>query len=119
MFYAMEILNVRRLVALDIALHGSKFIIFEFSFGVIFGFVLGLYLLKSNHLLGWYIITLGLNYIPLLIYAINITRIGSAKNESKDDLSNRKRLISFSIRQFVIFVPFSTILLSIFQELRK
>ncbi len=118
----MEILNVRRLVALDIALHGSKFIILEFSFGIIFGFILGLYSLKSNylnHILGWYIITLGLNYVPLLIYAINIIRIGSAKDESKDDLSDRKRLISFSIRQFVIFVPFSMILLSIFQELRK
>ncbi len=115
----MEILNVRKIVALDIALHGSKFIIFEFIFGVTFAFVLGPYLLKSNYLLSWYIITLGLNYVPLLIYAINITRTGSAKNESKDELADRKQLISYSIRQFVIFVPFSTILLSIFQELRK
>lgn len=115
----MEILNVRRLVALDIALHGSKFILVEFGFGVIFALILGLYSLKSYPPLGWYIIALGLNYVPLLIYAINITKMHSAKTESKDDLSNRKRVISYSIRQFVIFIPFSTILLSIYQELRK
>jgi hypothetical protein len=115
----MEILNVRKLVALDIALHGSKFILAEFGLGVPFAIALGWYSLRFSPLLGAYVIVLGLNYVPPLLYAIDITRKRSAKKEAKPELSDMKKIMRLSVKQFVIFVPFSTILLSLSQELRR
>jgi hypothetical protein len=39
--------------------------------------------------LGLYLISLGVNYIPMLIYAIAITRAKSARSELDSELGNR------------------------------
>ena len=78
-------LNARKLVAIDLVFLGSKAIITEFSAGVFLSAALGVFVLVRGHgsaaqiVLGLYLISLGVNYIPMLIYAIAITRARSAR----------------------------------------
>lgn len=39
--------------------------------------------------LGWYLISLGINYVPMVAYAIVITRNGSAREELGDELEEK------------------------------
>ena len=109
-------INVRKLVALDIYLHGYKFILLEFTFGVIGAFIIGFFTLKAIPLLGYYIISLGINYIPPLIYAIDMRMKMSADKEGKPEM---KRVWKYTFQQLVLFIPFSIVLLSLIQELNK
>lgn len=68
-----RLINVRKLVALDIYLHGSKFILAEFGVGTPVIIAVGLWLILANiFTLGIYLLLTGINYIPLLVYAIII-----------------------------------------------
>ncbi|MFI5412272.1 MAG: hypothetical protein ACHQX1_00060 [Candidatus Micrarchaeales archaeon] len=106
-------INIRKLVALDISLHGYTFIISEFFFGVIAAFIIGFLSLKIQPYLGYYIISLGINYVPLLLFAIDMKLKNSAEKESKGEM---KRVYKYTIQQFVIFIPFSMILLVALQR---
>jgi hypothetical protein len=114
----MEIMNVRKLVALDIYLHGYTFILLEFALGVAFAFILGAYTLFTgiSLLLGTYIIMLGINYLPLLAYSIDIKMKNSAEKEGKPVM---KMVKNYSIQQFLLFVPLIVPLLAITQSIRK
>jgi hypothetical protein len=77
LFHFMDgkVINVRKLVALDIVLHGPKFILTEFGVGTPTILAVGLWLVFTNaFLLGLYLFFTGINYVPLLIYAIVIAR---------------------------------------------
>ena len=68
-------IDFRKLAAVDIAFLGSRLILAEFSIGVFSLLALGLLTLLRSHSLGGialasYILCLGLNYVPLLLYAI-------------------------------------------------
>lgn len=117
-----RLIEVRKLVALDITLHGSLFIMMEFGLSTPIIVVFGLWLMlaSSVFILGLYVFLTGLNYLPLLIYAVVIVRGGTAKNEVEYGLThyehyNRK----YSIHQFLIFVPLFVLLLAIIQELKR
>lgn len=105
-------INIRKLVALDITLHGYTFIISEFLFGVMAAFIIGILSLRFQPYLGYYIISLGINYIPLLLFSIDMKMKNSAKKEAKGEL---KRVYTYTAQQFVIFIPFSMILLVLLQ----
>ncbi len=51
----MEILNIRKLIAVDIALHGKRFILTEFLLAVILSPILSLLVININPTLGWYV----------------------------------------------------------------
>src|SRR5690349_7218330 len=84
-------INVRKLAALDIAFHGTRFILAEFAAGVIlcggFGaFSLFAFSRNPDHplfilILGLALSWIALNYVPMLLYAIDITRSKSARQE--------------------------------------
>src|SRR5258706_551245 len=87
-----RIINVRKLVALDIALHGTRFIVGEFAIGIALGAALRVWLAVSGlplgHaasafklVLGAYFLCLALNYVPMLLYAIVLARSQSARRE--------------------------------------
>jgi hypothetical protein len=111
-----RLVNVRRLVALDMGLHGSKFILIEFGFGVSVPMILGLSLvLQGIWLLGVYIFTLGINYVPLLFYAVLLRKnhgsVVNMRDPQKGKL-NRK----YSVQQFLLFVPFFMVGLALAQR---
>lgn len=113
---------VRKLVALDITLHGSRFILFEFGIGTPAIFAVGLWLALGNvgSLLGVYLFLTGFNYVPLLIYAIVIIRNGTARKEVEYGLAHERHYNRrYSTQQLLIFVPLAVLALAIVQEIRE
>ena len=120
-------INIRKLAALDIVYRGQRTILLEFGFGVFFLFILGIvFLLFAHHrtlattAVGIYLLFLGLNYIPLLAYALSITMKKSAQREVAFELAHedvyRKK---YGVQQLLILVPLAIIGLVIVQESRK
>ena len=77
--------ELRKLAAIDIALLGRGVIIAEFAGGVLLCAGLGLFAALRSHsitgrALGAYLIAIGLNYVPMLVYAL---RIGPAKRPAQ------------------------------------
>ena len=72
-------INVRKLAALDIVFHGYRLILIEFGLGTFLLALFGIWLTGRSLLLGSYLMLLGLNYVPLFVYAIAITRKNSTK----------------------------------------
>lgn len=108
--------NIRKLVALDITLHGSWFIIIEFGIGTPAILIAGLWLILTNSefILGFYIFLTGINYVPLLFYAIVIAKSGSAQREVEQDLAQNKHYIrKYSLQQLIIFIPLFVLLIAI------
>jgi hypothetical protein len=112
------VLNARKLVAIDLVFLGSKAIITEFSAGVFLSTALGVFVLVREHgsaaqiVLGLYLISLGVNYIPMLIYAIAITRARSARAELGGELDNKPVTMAKYRRQSLwllvpLVVPFT------------
>lgn len=90
-------ISIRRLAAVDLAGLGPRVIMTEFALGVAGPLVLGiLTLLRSasfhGRLFGAYLLSLSLNYVPLLLHAIRITRDRSVSAELADESSDRRLL---------------------------
>ncbi len=113
-----RLMNVRKLVALDITLHGPKFIMVEFGVGTpVILFVGGLLVVAGEQYLGWYLLLTGLNYLPLLAYAVLIVRRRSAKVEVEEDLARDRHYVrKYSTQQFFLFVPLFVLLLALVQR---
>ena len=72
----------RKVAAIDIALLGRPLIVAEFAIGVLAGIALGTFILfrarsPMQLAIGLYIITLGLNYVPMLLHG-SLSKIASA-----------------------------------------
>jgi hypothetical protein len=120
-------LNVRKLAAIDMALHETRFILIEFGVGVLASAVLcglslaqGLRLLRNGFNrelgLGFVLLWIGLNYVPLFIHAIDLARRGTARQEAGDDLDRRQLLRRYSAQQFWLLVPFAVVVLDLTQR---
>ena len=116
-----RLINIRKLVSLDITLHGPRFILAEFGIGTPLILVVGVVLAAYGQLyLGSYVFLTDINYLPLLTYAIIAVRHGTAKQDVEADLARDRHYVrKYSIQQFLIFVPFAIILLTIIQKLRN
>jgi len=113
-----HLINIRKLVALDITLHGPRFTMVEFGLGTPAIIAVGLLLMlaSSTFLLGLYLLLTRIDYLPILAYAIVLVRNGSAEKEvsyglSHDKHHNRK----YSIQQLLIFLPIAVFLIAILQ----
>lgn len=70
--------------------------------------------------LGLYFMSLGINYIPMLIYAIAITRAKSARAEMGDELNDNGQAMTKYRRQSVLLlVPLLVPIVALVQERRK
>lgn len=118
-------MNPRKLAAIDIAFLGSKIIIAEFACGVFFCVALGAFVLFRGHsfwqvALGLYVISLGINYVPMLVYAIAIAKGKSARAEMGDELEDERRAMAKYRRQSVLLlVPLLVPILSLAHERRN
>ena len=110
-------LDLRGLVELDLALHGRRFILLEFGITAPAMLAGGLLLaFRSYWPLGAYIFLIGLNYVPLLIYALGLTsKHEEAANTKAGRTFLRERARSFGALQFIILVPLSIPLLALRQ----
>jgi hypothetical protein len=111
------IISIRKLVALDIALHGWGLITAEFIFGV-FGISAISLLLPGNTILSVYMMLIALNYVPILIYALAIKNRTKARKEAWIEMSSLDKYgHKYGLQQLLIFVPFAIIVVSVIQEI--
>ena len=122
-------MNVRKLAALDIVFHGPRVILLEFG-ATVFGLsVLGCFTLihtvaTGQHLsmatvaIGAYFLSLALNYVPLLLYAIVLARSGNAESEVANELKQRRQSArKYGIQQLLLLVPLAVLFLAIAQAI--
>lgn len=121
------IINIRKLAALDMVFHRPKLILAEFALAVFVAAALAFAIaapgffgghLSLNQIL-WigYALSIGLNYVPLLLYAISIARRGSAQEEVAVELAQRERYArKYTGQSFLLLLPLVVLLLAIYQE---
>jgi len=102
-------MNPRKLAAIDILFLGSNFIIIEFALGVLSSAALGTFVLFRGHsfiqlALGLYLISLGINYVPMLIYAVTISKGDSARAEMGNELDDKSRAMAKYRRQSILLL---------------
>ena len=99
-------------------LHGPRFILIEFSLGVPVPMLLGASLVLQGFLLfGAYIFTLGINYVPFLVYAVSLRKnYGDVVDMSDPGIGRLNR--KYSTQQFLIFIPFFAVALALLQRFR-
>jgi glycerol-3-phosphate acyltransferase PlsY len=131
MLASERMINVRKLAALDIAFHGPRFILIEFGLGVFGCAAFGLFSLYFAFLhgpahalfaaiIGCCLLWIALNYVPLLLYAIALTRRKSVQQEVAFELAHRDRYArKYTLQSTLILVPFAILLLAAYQELQK
>jgi hypothetical protein len=120
------VINVRKLAALDIVFHGTKFILVEFALAVFLCGALSLLIFHgANHspfmvIVGSFLLWVSLNYIPLLD-AINIVKHKSAQREVAYELEHKDRYAGKYTLQSIILLlmPLAMLLLAAYQELQK
>lgn len=118
-------INVRKLVALDMAVHGNALILIEFGAAVLFSIGLGLWLLAASRAqwqfsLGIYLLAIAVNYLPLLIYSIAIARKGSAVEEVKAEIAKgRSEVMRYTLQSFLLVLPLVVPLLALHQASRN
>ena len=113
--------NIRKLAAVDMALNGTRFILTEFAIGIVLPLLLGLVSLRSGFAatsvweagLGFWLVSIAANYVPLFIYAISIARGGTVKDEGQPELAEAKR---YGVQQVIILVPFLVVVVALLQE---
>lgn len=125
------IINIRKLAALDLVFHGSRFILAEFAGGVIACGSLGAFSLVTffrtpSHavfslLIGLVLCWIALNYVPLLLYAIDIVRRKSAQQEVAFELEHKDIYARKYTLQSVclLLLPLIMPILSLVQERQK
>ena len=112
-----RMLDFRKLAAIDIVFLGYKLVLAEYVCGVALPVILGvLSLAKSQSILqslvGVYLISLGINYTPMLIYTVSIGSRDKARAELSDELSQQREAMAkyrkLSILLLLpLFVPLS------------
>lgn len=89
----------RKLAAIDIALLGPMLILIEFAAGVLLSAGLGVFIfLRARSMpqivLGLYLVSLGLNYLPLLLHAVSIRSRERARAELGIELNDKGRAMA-------------------------
>lgn len=119
-------IDIRKLAAMDMALHGTRLITAEYAIGVVFPLVLGLLSIRSilvaGARIGWqllavaWLVGIAVNYIPLVIYAVIIGHAGTAQAEGRPEFGRAKR---YNIQQLLLLVPFLVAAVALMQERRR
>lgn len=121
-FSPNAVIKLRKLAAIDIVFLGSKFIIAEFAGGVLLCIALGAFVLFKGHslwqlALGLYLISLGLNYVPMLVYAVAITKGQSARAEIGDELLDKRRAMAkYRHQSLLLLAPLVVPILALAQS---
>jgi hypothetical protein len=114
--------NLRKLAAIDIVFLGYKFVIAEYAVGVFFSVALGVFVLYRGHsfwqiVLGIYLISLGINYIPMLAYTLSIANKEATQAELGSELSDKAAAMSKYRRQsLLLFIPLAAPILAILRH---
>lgn len=120
-------LDVRKLAALDMALHGPRFIVIEFALGVggcalLGGLSLMAGIRQLDRGITWQLIVgagllwIALNYVPLLLHSIDLARRKTAREEVAAELASHRLMRRYGALQLWILVPFAVVLFAFLQR---
>ena len=120
-------LNVRKLAALDMALHGPRFILIEFAAGVVgcaliggFSLAAGIrqlsYGLTWQLLLGITLVWIALNYVPLFLHAVDLAKSGTARQEAALELARPDLVRRYGLLQLWILIPLAVAVFALMQR---
>jgi len=122
----MSMINIRKLAAVDMVAHGTWVIAAEFALGIAMPLFFGVISIRaglsSNAQVGWevvlgfWLVSIAANYIPLFIYALLIARGGTVREEGEPELAHAKR---YGVQQLIILIPFMVVILALMQEGRR
>ena len=117
----MAVVNVRRLAAIDMyGLRGTerrrRLILAEFIFGAVAVVAFGVWFIAAadrpaDRLVGIVIIGVGLNYVPLTLYAIGLLRPGALDAELAG-VDTGREIRRYGLLQVWILVPLSLVVLA-------
>jgi hypothetical protein len=119
-----RLISVRKLAALDLVLHGPRFVLIEFAGAVVLTGGLGMLSLRSglsgpNHPVVWEIAlgavlaSIALNYVPLLIHAVALIRSGTARQAVGVELAQAQSKRQYGIQQFLLVAPFAILVIAV------
>lgn len=119
-------INIRKLVAVDMLWLGARGIVAEYALGVVLPLVLGILSIRQGlfrpvhstwqAVMGFWLVGIAANYIPLFIYAVSIARGGRVKEEGQPELARAKR---YGIQQVIILVPLLVVIVAPLQEVQQ
>ena len=113
----MKLIEVKKLAAVDMVWLGARIITLEYFLGIVLPLGLGLLSLdRGQKLIGFWLVTIAANYVPLFLYALYLQRTHTVEQEGGIELARAK---TYGVQQVVILIPFFVIILSIIQELRR
>jgi hypothetical protein len=118
------LIEVRKLAAVDMVWLGTRVIVAEYALGVVLPLALGSWSLHVglSHrphpstwqvAMGSWLVTIAVNYIPLLIYALMIAKAGSVEEEGQPEIAHARR---YGAQQVMILVPLMVAALALAQE---
>jgi hypothetical protein len=120
------VIQIRKLAALDLHFLGPAVILTEFALGVIGPLILGALTLQfaamhgrrlSVMLFGGYLLTLGVNYVPLLLHAVSLVRSRSVADEIGGELSDRRAAFRrYRGQSLYLLVPLVVPIAAVLQE---
>lgn len=124
------LLDVRRLAALDMAIHGPRLILIEFAAGVVgcavlgaLAFAHGIQLLPRGMawqlVLGVVLLGMATNYVPLLLHAIDIASHSDPRVEAAYELARPEVARQYTARQLLLVVPLAVAVLALVQGWRR
>jgi hypothetical protein len=123
-----RIMNVRKMVAIDLLIHGKRFILIEFGVGTPLMVALGVFILWRASamtdgafigalLLGAYLLSLACNYLPLLLYTISLVWRGDAATVVRYEAAHLAKYAPwYGKQQMLLFIPFLVLALALWQE---
>ena len=119
-------IEVRKLVAVDLAWLGTRLIVPEYALGIILPLALGILSLRAGltqqdkanwqTMLGMWLVTISANYVPLFLYTVIIARAGTVQEEGLPEFAHSRR---YGIQQTIILVPLFVVLLALVQERKR
>jgi hypothetical protein len=120
---AFQLINVRKLAAVDMAWLGSRVIVAEYALGVLLPLALGILSVgrglgepepvNRQVVFGIWLVTIAANYVPLFLYALAIACAGTVQVEGQPELKRARR---YGIQQVMILVPLFVVGLALIQE---
>ena len=112
-----KLIEIRKLAAVDMAWLGPRVVLAEYAMGIILPLALGLFTLRSTQtLLGVWLVTIAVNYVPLFLYAVSIARLGSVETEGRPEIKHARR---YGVQQVIILVPCLVALIAAMQEIQR
>ena len=119
-------IEVRKLVAVEMALLGTHVAVSAYALGIVLPFLFGLFSLVVNLAaaqaaswqlaLGFWMVSVAANYAVLLGYALSMVKMGTAKQEGIPELAHARR---YSTQQVIVLIPFAVAALALSQERRR